>query len=41
MTINNMNKRIIVGLLLVAGYHRQDHEGQEKQFLHNVCAGVP
>jgi hypothetical protein len=29
MTINNMNKRVLVGLLLVAGYHRQGHEGQE------------
>jgi hypothetical protein len=29
MTINDMNKRIIVGLLLVAGYHRQGHNGQE------------
>ena len=29
MTINDMNKRVLVGLLLVAGYHRQGHEGQE------------
>ena len=40
-TINDMDERVLIGRLLMAGRQRQGRKGQQEQLLHSVCTGVP